>query len=83
MKFNTWLKEFKDVDRPIGDLAKDILGDKNFPNTSDHDAILSYLESHGAIPDAIDTFEYVYRFYKEDTKPTLEERIRNTIRKNI
>lgn len=69
MKFKEWLMHFKNVDRPIGDLAKEVSSDKCFPNTSDKEEILAYLENHNAMDAVIDTFEYVYVFYKEDTKP--------------
>ncbi len=69
MNFKDWLMHFKDVDRPIGDLANDIANDKYFPNTSDKKEVLAHLEHNNAMDAVIDTFEYVYAFYKEDTKP--------------
>ncbi|WBX80154.1 YozE family protein [Virgibacillus salarius] len=68
MSFKEWLMHFKDVDRPIGDLANDIAKDGCFPDTSDKEKILEHLEQHNAMDAAIITFEYVYSFYKEDTK---------------
>ncbi|AUJ23149.1 YozE family protein [Virgibacillus dokdonensis] len=69
MNFKEWLMHFRNVDRPIGDLAIDVENDKCFPDTNDEDEIREHLESHNAMDAALDTFEYVYSFYKEDTKP--------------
>jgi len=68
MNFKEWLMHFKNVNLPIGDLAKEIERDENFPNTSDKEIILEHLESHNAMDGVINTFEYVYAFYKEDKK---------------
>ncbi|WP_368900567.1 YozE family protein [Oceanobacillus oncorhynchi] len=68
MNFKEWLMHFKNVDRPIGDLAKEIERDKDFPDTTSKEKILEHLESHNAMDAIIDIFEYVYAFYKEDKK---------------
>lgn len=67
MTFKEWIIKFKDVNLPIGDLAKDINSDKHFPNTKDHDLMIEYLERSNAYHLAIETFERSYRFYLEDT----------------
>jgi len=69
MNFKDWLIEYKDIDRPIGDLAKEVGQDGTFPNSSDYEALIDYFDSRNAQQAVLDTFEYVYRFYKDDTKP--------------
>ncbi|MBT2600913.1 MULTISPECIES: YozE family protein [unclassified Oceanobacillus] len=66
MTFKNWIIKFKDVNLPIGDLAKDIDSDKHFPDTKDHDTMLEYLEKRNAYHLAIETFERSYRFYQEE-----------------
>ena len=62
--FKEWLNEFKEVDRPIGDLAKDILNDLDFPDTDNKNKILSYLELKNVDPIVIGTFKDVWEAYK-------------------
>lgn len=61
--FKTWLANFKEVDLPIGDLAKDILGDEEFPDDDYFGDILDHLQSRRACPEAIETFSTVWNFY--------------------
>jgi len=63
MTFKKWILEFNDVKLPIGDLAKDISSDKNFPKVNSYEVILSHLESARASDAAIETFENVWKFY--------------------
>ncbi len=66
------VKVYKKERNPLGDLARDIEGDKGFPNRSDNKKeILSYLEYVGACPEAIDAFEdswKVYSAYKKSVE---------------
>lgn len=64
MKFKKWIIEFIDVNLPIGDLARDISSDKNFPAVNSYKVILSHLESERASDSAIQTFESVWKFYE-------------------
>lgn len=69
MNFKDWLSEYENVDRPIGDLAKEVGQDETFPSSSDYEILFDYLDSRNAQQAVLDTFEYVYRFYKDDTRP--------------
>lgn len=62
-KFVTWLENFKSVDLPIGDLANDVLSDKEFPKKSDKELILNHLRKKHACYEVIKTFEVVWDFY--------------------
>jgi uncharacterized protein YozE (UPF0346 family) len=65
MDFLKWLKEFKEVDRPIGDLAKDILNDPDFPETNDRTEIYEYLSGEkGADYTVLSVFEDCWKAYK-------------------
>ena len=61
--FLTWIKNFKDVDLPIGDLAKDILMDINFPQEDSYEIIYNYLINRRADYAVIETFSNVWNFY--------------------
>lgn len=63
MTFKTWILEFINVNLPIGDLARDINSDVNFPNVSDKDVIANYLQNIGACREALETFEHSWEFY--------------------
>ncbi|MBF0709758.1 sterile alpha motif-like domain-containing protein [Gemella sp. GL1.1] len=63
MTFKNWILEFIDVNLPIGDLAKDVNFDNNFPNTSDKEVISEYLQNQGAFKDALETFEHSWKLY--------------------
>ncbi len=76
MTFKKWIKHFIDVDRPIGDLAKEISRDKKFPNLtskkSDYQKGISYLESLRASRDAILAFKNAWTFYYHEEKDVLD-----------
>lgn len=63
MKFKEWIAKYEKQDKPIGDLAHDISGDKSFPDTNDCEIILDYLHSRGACDEAIDVFKSAWRKY--------------------
>lgn len=48
--FKEWLVKFKDVDANLGDLARDILRDRDFPDGSDKDVLLSYIRRRTSNP---------------------------------
>jgi uncharacterized protein YozE (UPF0346 family) len=65
LTFKDWLKEFKEVDRPIGDLAKDVLNDPDFPETNKHKEIYDYLECvKWADYQVLSVFENCWKAYK-------------------
>lgn len=61
--FKTWLKNFENVDLPIGDLAKDILSDSNFPQEESYEVIHDYLIRKNADSVILETFLTVWNFY--------------------
>ena len=56
ISFRVWIRQFNDVDRAIGDLARDVQNDSKFPTKNDYGIILEYLQSMNAIDNAIETF---------------------------
>ena len=49
MDFYRWMmKKHLNTKAPVGDLARDMKGDKEFPRDGNLDEILEYLESKGA-----------------------------------
>lgn len=66
-KFQKWLSHFETVDRPIGDLAKDVAADKDFPTVSDKAVILNHLKANHACDEALETFESVWAFFLTDS----------------
>lgn len=66
MTFKDWLSYFKEVNLPIGDLAKDVAHDGKFPDTKDYEKINDYLQNEArASRAATDTFEKAYAFYAD------------------
>ena len=62
--FKSWIEQFRKNDEPLGDLAHDIHFDPRFPSKSeDKNEILEYLNSRGAIPEAIKTFKEAWNLY--------------------
>lgn len=63
------LKMYKKEKNPLGDLAKDIEGDKDFPNRSDNKKeILNYLNYSGACDGALEAFEESWKAYESYKK---------------
>lgn len=63
--FHRWLKQQAKRNDPVGDLARDVKGDKRFPVAEGSRAGLqSYLESSGAIPDALRAFRAAWREFE-------------------
>lgn len=60
--FHRWIEGQKGRNDPIGDLAKDIWGDREFPvATRTRAEVQRYMEKHGAIPDAIKALKEAWR----------------------
>ena len=68
LTYKAWLLKFIDVDLPIGDIAKDVALDKDFPNTKDYDSIYEYLTTAGSADSFMRVFEYSYKMYNESTQ---------------
>jgi uncharacterized protein YozE (UPF0346 family) len=54
MRFYTWLREQRKRDDPIGDLARDAMADKNFPQALNR--VRSHLLNAGACSEALVAF---------------------------
>ena len=64
--FITWIKQFNEIPKAIGDLARDIEADHiQFPRVNDYDVIKRYLSMEArASPDCIAVFEEAWNEYK-------------------
>lgn len=61
--FRTWIANFETVDLPIGDLARDISTDSDFPDDDDFELIYDHLRHKSASHAALETFVLVWNFY--------------------
>jgi uncharacterized protein YozE (UPF0346 family) len=68
LTFKEWILKFVTVDLPIGDIARDISEDEQFPNTKDFDEILYYLETTPTSDSFIRVFKYSFNMYYESTQ---------------
>ncbi|MER7693183.1 YozE family protein [Streptomyces sp. NPDC097610] len=55
--FTAWLKTQTDRNSDIGDLARDVANDPNWPSRKGRSGQRAYLEECGSIPAAIEMFE--------------------------
>jgi uncharacterized protein YozE (UPF0346 family) len=64
--FKTWIKQFNDLPKAVGDLARDIEADHIcFPNSNDYFVIHQYLiMQKRASPNAMKTFEEAWDEYQ-------------------
>lgn len=63
MNFKSWILKFKDVNLPIGDLAREIYPDSNFPTTSDKQEIYNYLKNTNACDEILEIFDHAFDYY--------------------
>lgn len=63
MTFKEWIAKYEKQNKPIGDLARDIARDKEFPDTNDCEKVLGYLHENHACDGAIDAFKSAWRRY--------------------
>lgn len=70
MNFYTWMmKKHINTKAPVGDLARDMKDDREFPRDGDKAVIRDYLEGCGACSgcmDAMDAFERAWRKYERE-----------------
>ncbi|WP_044403981.1 YozE family protein [Lacinutrix sp. Hel_I_90] len=64
MTINKFIKDCASLDSPIGDLANDILGDKNFPSKKSDKEKLEYLETQTRRGGTNETFQEFLAEYK-------------------
>ena len=65
MKFKIWISYFQDVDLPIGDLARNIRDDENFPDTNDFKVLLNYVKRNIGNDTTTEVFKNVWKYYSE------------------
>ncbi len=64
LTFTNWLKRHSKRDSPLGDLARDMLDDKTWPENGSLDRYLGHLRRRGAYYRAINTLERAWKTYK-------------------
>ncbi|MCX5037035.1 MULTISPECIES: YozE family protein [Streptomyces] len=62
--FTAWLKSHKDQHNAIGDLARDVSLDPDWPSRKGRQGQLDYLEECNAIPAAVETLERAWTEYE-------------------
>ena len=62
-KFKTWIMRYKDKDNPMGDLARDIADDRDFPDSTDLTKICLYMMRQNPCPECIAVFRKACKRY--------------------
>ncbi|MFD6027003.1 YozE family protein [Streptomyces griseoluteus] len=62
--FTAWLMTHADQRTAIGDLARDVSSDPDWPSRKGRQGLLDYLEERGAIDAAIETLERAWSQYE-------------------
>ncbi|MEU2507661.1 YozE family protein [Streptomyces sp. NPDC007863] len=65
--FTTWLKSHVKDDNAIGDLARDVAMDPDWPSGKQLKGQREYLEGRGAISAAVETLERAWDLYRAET----------------
>lgn len=73
MMFTDWLSRHIKRDSPLGDLARDVSGDKEFPVTNCKEDIETHLHRKHACHEAIDTFKTAWASYQAYQKKHPEQ----------
>ncbi|WP_411069384.1 YozE family protein [Streptomyces sp. cmx-4-25] len=63
--FTTWLKRHAKDDNAIGDLARDVAADRDWPSRMRLKGQREYLENRGASRAAVATLERAWSLYQE------------------
>lgn len=66
MTFKKFILHFRDVDLPIGDLARDIENDLHFPDSNNQEELFQYLRNSSACQAAMITFENAFKYYSSE-----------------
>ena len=69
--FNDWLSKQVNRDSPLGDLARDMKTDNTWPIFDNYDQYEFYLESKGAIREAVSTLKNAWKTYNAYLKRSL------------
>jgi hypothetical protein len=62
--FTAWLKMHAKDESAIGDLARDVAADPDWPSRRQLSGQREYLEERGAIPAAVETLERAWGLYE-------------------
>lgn len=62
MTFTTWLKQYRETAAPLGDLARDVKRDDEWPDSNDHHVLERYLQRVGC-REAQETFAHAWEMY--------------------
>ncbi|WP_326679918.1 YozE family protein [Streptomyces sp. NBC_01237] len=62
--FTSWLKTHSKAESAIGDLARDVAADPDWPSRQRLNGQRGYLEDRGAIPAAVETLERAWELYE-------------------
>ena len=62
--FTAWLKSHAKEDNAIGDLARDVAADPDWPTRRQLSGQRAYMEEQGAIPAAVATLERAWELYE-------------------
>ena len=68
MSFAKWLMQFVEENSPLGDLARDVAKDKNFPRSRRYETIYSSLEDGGASDACMNVFEEAWEKFDRKEK---------------
>ncbi|WP_422122942.1 YozE family protein [Planococcus sp. X10-3] len=68
LTFKQWLLKFNEVDLPIGDAAREVAADPNFPETKSYKEIFNYLEDARASDGWMRTYKEAFKFYSDTTQ---------------
>ena len=63
ISFKTWIMRYKNKDNPMGDLARDIADDRDFPDGTDLAEISLYLVRQNPCPECIKVFRTACKRY--------------------
>lgn len=72
MDIHEFIRNYSSADNPIGDLAKDILRDKNFPSSKSETEILDYLDIETKKGGINDIFQEFVAAYRRETNTTFK-----------
>ena len=63
MSFRTWIMRYRTRNNPMGDLARDIADDPEFPDTSDLISVSFYLQRRHPCGECVEVFQTACKRY--------------------
>ncbi|WP_328896332.1 YozE family protein [Streptomyces sp. NBC_00236] len=63
--FTAWLKTHVKADTAVGDLARDVSADPDWPSGKQLKGQCEYLRARGAMPAAVSTLERAWALYRD------------------